>query len=230
MPSHARKQFLQVSATHLGLQQQAGGQVLRSDITQYELMLSKLHEDRRRLKDVQSIERRADIKRVLLPEYMPWVNGVLEGGSGVQDDVLMTVLIWCIDTTQFGDALRLAEYAIKHKLATPDQFNRDLPTVLAEEIAEQSIKAINAGDCSDEMLFDLMQTNLLTSDCDMPDEVRAKLMKAIGYAHRAQGSYHEAQAALRRALDLSEKIGVKKDIEGLERAIKNSATAETGAG
>lgn len=43
----------------------------------YELMLMQLAEHRRRLKQVQSIERKIEAKRTMLPEYMPWVQGVL---------------------------------------------------------------------------------------------------------------------------------------------------------
>ncbi|KAA5987327.1 phage terminase small subunit, partial [Pantoea sp. M_10] len=48
----------------------------------YEQMLIKLNDDKRRLKKVHSNERKAEMKRQLLPEYLPWVSGVLEKGKG----------------------------------------------------------------------------------------------------------------------------------------------------
>lgn len=38
----------------------------------YEQMLIKLNDDKRRLKKVHSNERKAELKRQLLPEYLPW--------------------------------------------------------------------------------------------------------------------------------------------------------------
>ncbi|MBJ9626084.1 terminase, partial [Burkholderia multivorans] len=71
-----------------------------------------------------------------------------------------------------------------------------------------------------EPLLDIEQ---LTALADMPDEVRAKLHKAIGYGLAAS---HPASALdhLRRALQLFANVGVKKDIERLERELKNSAS------
>ena len=39
-----------------------------------------------------------EAKRTMLPEYMPWVQGVLHADAGGQDDVLMTVMVWLMDT------------------------------------------------------------------------------------------------------------------------------------
>jgi hypothetical protein len=188
---------------------------------QYELMLLKLAEDKRRLKDIQSIERKIEVKATLLPEYQPWIEGVLAGGSGRQDDVLMTVFVWAIDIADFALAIQIGAYAIEHGLTMPDQYKRDVPCVLAEEVAEAAIKAED--DARIGMLPALGQVIDLTTAKDMPDEVRAKLYKAIGYAFRAAGALPEAKEALTRALDLHSKIGVKRDIELIERSIKNSA-------
>jgi len=95
---------------------------------QYELMLAKLAEDRRRLHDVQSVERKIDVKRQLLPEYQAWIDGVLEGASGQQDDVLMTVFVWAIDIGDYATAIKIARYALPAKLTMPDQYKRDVAT------------------------------------------------------------------------------------------------------
>lgn len=231
MNSPAKKHFLRTSAAALGLPAEAAPDKATADA--YELMLYKLAEDKRRLKDIQSIERKAEVKAQLLPEYTPWITGVLEGGSGRQDDVLMTVFVWTIDIGNFELALKIGQYAIAHQLTMPDHYQRDVPCVLAEEIADYALK-------QDEAILVNLQpcialTIALTDGCDMPDEVRAKLLKANGYALRCAGVslgdteiLTKARDALARALKLHSKVGVKKDIERLETLIKNSATSETG--
>jgi hypothetical protein len=52
--------------------------------------------------------------------------------------------------------------------------------------------------------------------------VKAKLFKAYGYLLRDKGNDEQALSALNRALDLNERVGVKKDIERLERNLKDS--------
>lgn len=205
---------------------------VRADATAYELMLAKLANDRRRLHDVQSIERRAEVKRELLPDYVAWVDGALEGEHGVQDDVLMTIMVWRIDVGDLPGALRIAAYAIKHKLAMPDQYKRSTGCLIAEEFADY---ALRLDTIAPDITEQLQAANDLTANEDMPDEVRAKLLKAIGYgmAQPSDGINPEARTALlhqaldhlKRALGLHDKVGVKKDIERIEREIKNSASA-----
>lgn len=60
----------------------------------YELQLKKLYMDKHRLKQIQSLEQKTVVKAEILPEYQPYVDGVLEGGKGAQDEVLTTVLVW----------------------------------------------------------------------------------------------------------------------------------------
>lgn len=191
--------------------------------TGYELMLAKLAQDRRRLKEIQSIERKIVVKRELLPDYVPWVDGVLATGNGAQDDVLMTVLVWRIDTGDFPAALAIARYAIGHRLSLPDQYERSLGCLLAEEFADTALKAITADERID--LDSLLAVADLTAEQDMPDEVRAKLHKAIGLA-LAGTDKPLALEQLRRALVLHDKAGVKKDIERLEREIRNAGQDE----
>lgn len=197
----------------------------RADTTAYEQMLVKLAADRRRLHDLQSIERRAEVKREILPDYVPWVDGVLAGNQGVQDDILMTVMVWRIDAGDLTGAIEIARYAIDHNLAMPDQYKRGTACLIAEEAAEMALKggSENPGDADQ-----LIAIGNLVEDQDMPDEVRAKLLKAIGYAV-APIQPGTAKEILKRALELHPKVGVKKDIERIERELKNAADTGTGS-
>lgn len=199
----------------------------RTAASQYELMLAKLAEDKRRLKDIQSIERKIDVKRQLLPDYQPWIEGILQGDTGQQDDVFMTVLVWTIDTGDIEAAIPLAKYAIRHQMAMPDQYKRTTACVIAEEAADIALKGAPG---SSPVSFVLLGgVAALTADEDMPDEVRAKLHKAIGYGMRDAGLLEQARERLAYALQLHDKVGVKKDIERLDTLIKNAGGSAEGA-
>lgn len=232
MVSPARAHVLRTTAA---LASQTGAATARHHANGYELMLAKLDEDRRRLKQIQSVQRKIEVKREILPDYIPWVEGVLTGGAGVQDDVLTTIMLWRIDVGDFDGALQIASYAIKHDLVMPDRFERSVACLIAEEIADTALAADQATQA--EYGHELYACEQLTADQDMPDQVRAKLLKACAYAMIAkQGQADDVQGNstaldyLKRALKLHEKVGVRKDIEIIERKLRNSAKPQTEQG
>lgn len=223
MTSPARRHFQRVTAALAAAD--AGDAPMQGDA--YELMQAALFEDYRRLKATQSMERKAEIKRELLPKYVDYVNGVLEAGQGAQDDVLMRVMLWRIDAGDIAGAVAIARYALQHDLNPPDQFARSTAAILAEEVAEQALKQLESEDTDvDALLSQLIEVESLTLSADMHDQVRAKLYKAAGYAYRAVGQLPKAKDCLERALELNDKVGVKKDIERIERQIQQEKAQE----
>jgi len=225
----ASKHFQKVTAA-LALKVETGDRPLEN-ASQYDLMLGKLAIDKRRLSEQQSMERRAEIKREILPEYAPWISGVLQGETGVQDDVLVTVMVWFIDIGDLESALKIAEYVLKYKLSMPDQYLRTAAVVIAEEVADQCLKLRHAGKSFDISL--VQKTMDITADQDMPDQVRAKLFKVLGlYIFESTNLVPEhfpddktrlefTVKALTRAVDLHTQVGVKKDLEKATRDLNN---------
>lgn len=238
MTSPARAHFQRVAAAEASASAAPGSTL--EGCTQYELMMHKLATDRRRLKAIQSMEAKAVVKREILPEYVPWIEGALATGRGAQDDVLMNVMVWRIDAGDYSGALDIAAYALLHNLSMPDRYARTTATLIAEEIADAAKRARDGKQPFDVEV--LTEAEKLTAGHDMPDEVRAKLQKEIGLCFAAQAAEEENTALakllnesalehLRRATQLNEKAGVKKDIERIERALnKDAAAAQQGDG
>lgn len=187
----------------------------------YELMLAKLYDDKRRLKEIQSVERKVDVKREVLPDYDNWVVGALDGGQGGQDEVLVTVMVWRMDIGDFDEALRIARYVILHDLALPDQYERNVATVLVDEISDTAL-AMQKEDKSFPLNW-LIETHDLTDPLDMPDQARAKLHKALGYELKLSGELKQAAKHYDRALTLNDKIGVKRILTELQAEIAKSS-------
>lgn len=206
--------------------------------TEYSRLLEQLGEDLAKLSNIQSIERKIDAKREMIDRYTPWVEGALlagaEGGA-TQDEIVANMLIWHMDVQNWTMALQIGAYVLTHRLALPERYKRTPGTVIAEEIAEASLKDVASVDHGT-----LIATRELTDAHDMPDEVRAKLMKAIGRKLLAEADAFDPEAdgasaggkpalmsaaleALKRALVLDDRAGVKKDIETLERELKKLA-------
>ena len=199
--------------------------------TAYEHQLNQLLQDRLRLKQVQSNQGKAELKRQLLPEYIPYVQGVLEAGQGAQDEVLTTVMVWRIDAGDYMGALDIATYVLKHNMIMPDRFARTLGCLVAEEVATAANQAQKINEPFD--LSTLHRTIELTDDQDMPDQARAKLFLAtgratiVGLTEENPGQPGQLQAGidlLKKAIALHDACGGKKDLERAERLL-NKLTA-----
>ena len=206
--------------------------------TSYELQLAELHQHRHRLKQIQSTEGKIELKRQLVPEYAPYIDGVLSAGVGAQDEVLATLMIWRFDIGDWFGALAIARYVLQHGLAMPDRFERTPGTLIAEEIAEAALKALKLGQPFE--LAVLEQADELTREQDMPDQARAKLHLAIGRLllglipdespnDEQLAQLKAANAHVLRAIELHENCGGKKDLERATRLLKKHAPATTEA-
>lgn len=217
---HAQKAALAAAAQNPHGEMQGGP---------YELMQAQLHEHMRTLKGIQSVERKVAAKRTMLADYEPYLDGVLQADTGVPDVVLSTVMVWHIDAGNWQRAMQLAEYAMRHALTLPDRYARDLPTLLLDEISEAAIAGRLSGT---EALATLARVDMLTEGKDAPDQARAKLCKAIGWAAMGKTATQDvdpktlqldavqiALPRLRRAIELHTQVGVKKDVERLERRL-----------
>lgn len=189
----------------------------------YEQMLVKLAADRRTLSAIRSKERKADKKRELLPLYLPWVAGVLESGTGAQDDILMTVMLWRLDAGDITGAIEIARYALRFGLSMPENHSRTTQYMLAEEVALAATRARIAGEPVD--AAQLLYVIGLTAEADMPDEVRARLHKVTGLTLRDAGQPDNALSHLQRALQLDPNVGVRKDVETLGRELNPKPVA-----
>jgi len=201
----------------------------------YELMQAQLHEHLRTLKNIHSVEKKIEAKRAMLADFEPYLDGVLQANSGAQDVVLSTVLVWHIDVGNWARALQLARYALVHGLKLPDQYNRDLPTLLIDEYADAALAGKLTGE---DALKHLSAVGELTQARDAPDQARAKLHKAVGWAllgktamadvdpkNLPPGTCQAALTHLLRAIELWPQVGVKKDVERLQRRLAGDKPA-----
>lgn len=202
--------------------------------TSYELQLAQLAQHRARLKQIQSNQGKAELKRKLLPEYVPYIDGVLSAGRGAQDEILTTIMLWRVDVGDYNGALDIAGYVLENKLQMADRFERTTGCLLAEEIAEAGLNAQKAGNDFD--LDVLVRAGTLTADEDMPDQVKAKLLLATGRGYAAeikddlpqpddQVNLAKSRRFIAMAIELHSSCGGKKDLERVDRLIKKLAPA-----
>lgn len=197
----------------------------------------RLSHDLRRLKEIKAISLKIDAKRQMLPEYRDWIDGLVAAdagvGTGIAAEVAPTIMVWMIDIGLYAQALDLAEFLLRHRVAMPARYNRDVATVLVEEIADAALKDQSAGNRFPLAILERVEE--LTMGLDMHDEATAKLFKAIGGEGLADIEQAEASAArpaiehvladLRRAQTLQPRIGVKDKIKRTEKLLAANLAA-----
>ena len=207
-------------------QVKAQKQVTSDVLTTNEQLIMQWIDHRRELSAIQSMTERIARKATFLSIYDGFIDGVLsrtDGGVLAEKDAQMfaELLIWHIDCNQLVRAHEMTEYAIATSLAAPDRYNRQLPVIVADEVGDGALRP--DADTTSEILVKFQE---VLADSDMPDQSRAKLHKAAGYALIRETQLESALDELQTALGFDEKCGVKKDIERLTRDIKNASKNE----
>lgn len=133
----------------------------------------------------------------------------------------------------YARAMPLTEYALASGIKPPDDYKRDMASVVAEEIAEAVLATRLVGP---EAVAVTQRVLELTAEADMHDQIKAKLNKAAGWALLGKTNSQDiamdakgrtlqvcgaALPYLQRAMELDPlRAGVKKDIERLEARLK----------
>ncbi len=230
MLTPAQKHFQRVMAERHGKTEESSDAAR----TAHEQILHRLRMDQSALKKVQSDQAKAAMKKQLLPHYEGWIDGTLEGDSGRQDEVIVTLMIWAIDAADYPLAVRIGRYVIAHDLAMPDRFRRTAATALVEELCDPILVQVKADDTTDisPYLPVLDELAHIVEGKDMPDVVLAKLFKVRGFALRSgtEADQVAALGLLRQAIKLDAGAGVKKEIERLARLVKKASQTAVGEG
>jgi hypothetical protein len=217
----------------------------------YSLLKIQMGQHLAELKSTRSTEDKIAKKLEFLPLYQDHIDTVLATseaeGRAVQDEIFVQLMIWTFDAATinpelYGRALDMAEYVMRYGLTMPDRFNRGVAEFLLEAVAEDAAKKLAVAPADASAPFDLdvlKQAEAMTASADVLDVIKAKAQKAAAKlyvlmaaaidkgeteapAGGAKAARAEALKRYKRAFELDKNIGVKKEIEQLERLLKNA--------
>lgn len=189
----------------------------------YQRLYKSLKDDKAILKNIASIQDKIKAKAAMIPNYSDWIQGVIDTGRAADDDqVTPTLLVWMIDTGALDQAMPLAQLAIETQMASTDEYSRTMPEIIIEQMAEK----ISAG--SDISLPNLQTLiDWVTAKTDnglhinnMPDQIRAKLLKAAGERAEEEEEIEHALVLYEQALAYNARSGVKKRIDALKKQLE----------
>lgn len=178
------------------------------------VMQNQFQSDLNRIRYIKSRIKRTAAKQAALPKYREWVDSFMKqtGYDDRQEQMFVTLLVWCIDTKVWDQALMMAAYSLELNLCQPRGFDRSLVEVITEELSDSALADAESG-IHVAMLEQLLQS---VEDQDMSDPIRAKLYKALGMALLTTDPAR-AESLLEQSLLFNPKSGVKRQLAMLQR-------------
>lgn len=192
------------------------------------LMEAGLDEDLARLKAIQSLAGKQDLKRTeLLPKYQDYIHRYLESGLVMPNRVLVQVLVWLFDTTQFDDALELADIAIEQGQLMPERFKRrDIQTFVADAVCEWAYAEYQAGRSPEPYLSNLLPR--VDGEWELTEQIPSKYHKLIGMRAMEAEEWETALKHLERSTELYAKAGNDTRIDKCRKGLAKQQPATTG--
>ena len=190
------------------------------------LMDDALAVDLERISAINSRELRQQLKRdELLPKYQEYVQRYRDSGLSFPNSVLVYVLIWLFDTTQFEKGLELADFAMSQGQVLPERFNRDIPTFVADEVIEWAEAEYKAGRSPEPYVSNLL--NRVDGEWHLFERIPARYHKQLGILAMDRKEWALAITHFERAEALYDGIGVGTRLAGARKAFKQQAEAAT---
>jgi hypothetical protein len=182
------------------------------------LMDDALAVDLERISAINSRELRQQLKRdELLPKYQEYVQRYRDSGLSFPNSVLVYVLIWLFDTTQFEKGLELADFAMSQGQVLPERFNRDIPTFIADEVIEWAEAEFKAGRSPEPYVSNLLHR--VDGEWNLFERIPARYHKQLGILAMDRKEWALAVTHFERAEALYDGIGVGTRLAGARKAL-----------
>lgn len=190
---------------------------LAGDKARFELLLTALDNDCTRISALPKGSARTELKRELLKTWLPVVDAYIAGGSIFANPVLTQVMIWCWDTGDINNALRLTNVAIEQNQGMPERFSRNVKTYVADAFLdwckEQQVNKSAIEPYFSEMLAKVM-------DWAIHDDIKLKYVKLAALEAKAAGDPERALELCEQAEKIDSKKAQVKTLKAeLEKAV-----------
>ncbi|MFV5516729.1 phage terminase small subunit [Acinetobacter gerneri] len=172
------------------------------------------------LKQIKSVQEKIEFKRAHLPQYYGYIEGCLAVSPATQNNTLVTLMIWAIDTGHFDLGIRISEYALLNEMVMPESYSRGIAEFVTEQCAEAFLGDTDLAKSNAMLIEKVIELGVGEA---MVDEVRAKIYKAQGLALK-DVQPTEALNAFKNALRFNKNAGCKKDVTQLEKLLNAQST------
>lgn len=155
-------------------------------------------------------------KNELLPKYLPIVQEYLDSGAHHTNPLLVRCAIWAMDIDDIETAMRLADAAIKQQQILPVNFKRDLPTFMAESVADWAERQLKKDESGSPYIDDVCE-RLRSNEWPSANVIaRGKVFKIAGLLAEKNQEFETALALFQQAQTENDAAGCKTRIEKLK--------------
>nr|WP_218169663.1 phage terminase small subunit [Pseudomonas sp. P7759] len=180
--------------------------------------------DLARLSDLKNLASKQSLKREeLLPKYQEYVQRYCESGLNFPNRVAVQVMVWLFDTTQFEDALELADFLMEQGQQMPERFKRDIQTFVADAVCEWAYAEYNAKRSPEPYLSDLLP--LVDGVWNLTEQIPSKYHKLIGMRAMEAEQWEVALKHLERSTELYAQAGNDTRIKKVRKTLAKQAAA-----
>ena len=189
------------------------------------LQEAALDQDLERISAINGLAGRQALKREeLLPKYQEYVQRYCESGLNFPNRVAVQVMVWLFDTTQFDDALELADFLMEQGQQMPERFKRrDIQTFVADAVCEWAYAEYQANRSPEPYLSDLLP--LVDGEWQLTEQIPSKYHKLIGMRAMEAGEWNTALKHLERSTELYPKAGNETRISKCRKALAKQQAA-----
>ncbi len=195
---------------------------MAEDKASFELLLTQLDIDCKRLSELPQGAARDPLKRELVNSYLPLVDEYISSGKEFQNLVLTRVMVWLFDLGEIDRALAMADVAIAQNQPMPQRFGRDVKTFVADAFLDWR-KLQKALKNPVEPYFSKVFEQVMT--WQIHDEIKVKYLKAAAEEYQAAGNIERALECCVQAQSIDPTATVKTLRKELEKAVAEKAEA-----
>nr|WP_233097005.1 phage terminase small subunit [Pseudomonas sp. MF6755] len=187
------------------------------------LQEAALDQDLERISAINGLAGRQALKREeLLPKYQEYVQRYCESGLNFPNRVAVQVMVWLFDTTQFDDALELADFLMEQGQQMPERFKRrDIQTFVADAVCEWAYAEYNASRSPEPYLSDLLPR--VDGEWQLTEQIPSKYHKLIGMRAMEAEQWETALKHLERSTELYAQAGNNTRIDKVRKALAKQA-------
>jgi|SRR5690554_2412226 len=215
MAKHQRQQDAQQALSGVSRARRTGAPVK----DQVSTVIDSLGRDIARLKNIGSVAEKLVLKRELLPQYTPIADGYLESGANYQNHLLFYCGLWSLDVGDLEAAFKYFDNAVAQQQATPDNFNRDMPTIAAELIAEWAEREYKAGRSASPYIDRVCERVSGGQWVVSTTIVTGKVYKVAGLLAERDGELEIALEFFENAQAANDKAGCKTRIDKIKKQL-----------
>lgn len=168
----------------------------------FDQMKAALDVDVQRLKEKHTLEEKAELKKTLIPNYLPFLADYMNQGHNYPNVVAVTIALWLFDVGEIEHAVNLSLYLAKTpQQHTPTGHERDFKTMVADSVYDWANAQLKDGHSASPYLDNVVAA-VIDDEWSLAVPVESKL-----YAMQAKHEFAKKEFSKTVAwCDLAEKV------------------------